>query len=174
MRSNTNILGLILVSLAYTGSAMAATSNGQLTVTGTLVSSLKLTVESAGGTTGGLGTDSATSALGTISKYGVAPTNFTLAQGVSDWTLSSNIGVKVVKGNVTSSDFTLTAALQSAPPSGLTWKVNGSTITNGSAATITSSAAYGSTASYSWNLVASDTAATGAINNAIIFTATSN
>src|SRR6266542_1479445 len=91
--------------VAVSGSAFAATSSGTVTVT--VESSISLTVESAGGTTSGTGTAAATSDLGNISKYGSAPTGFTLPRGASDWTISSTVGVKVDKANLTSLDYTL-------------------------------------------------------------------
>jgi len=169
------ILAIAAVALlAAAGGAGAATSSGTLTVTGTVESSISLTIESAGGTTSGTGTDAATSALGSISKYSAAPTGFTLARGASDWTLSSTVGVKVDKANLTSTDYTLTAQLGSAPASGVTWKLNGSTLSDSAATTLTSTGTYASTGSYSWDLVVADSAAAAAIDNAISFTATSN
>ena len=164
----------LAVLLAAAGSASAATSSGTLTVTGTIESSINLTVESAGGTTSGTGTAAATSALGTISKYGSAPTGFTLARGGSNWTLSSTVGVKVDKANLTSTDYTLTAQLGAAPASGVAWKLNGSTLSDSAATELTASGTYGSTGSYSWDIVFADSAAAAAIDNAISFTATSN
>lgn len=163
-----------LFALGAVGSANAQTSSGTLTVTGTIESSISLTIESAGGTTSGTGTAAATSALGNISKFGAAPTGFTLAQGASNWTLSSTVGVKVEKANLTSTDYTLTAQLGSAPASGVTWKLNGSTLSDSAATTLTSTGTYGSTGSYSWDIVIADSAAAAAIDNAINFTATSN
>lgn len=160
--------------LGMSGVAAASTASGTLTVTGTVESSISLTVESAGGTTSGTGTDSATSALGNISKYGAAPTGFTLARGASNWTLSSTVGVQVNKANLTSTDYTLTAQLGSAPSSGVTWKLNGSTLSDSAATTLTSTGTYGSTGSYSWDIVLADSAAAAAIDNSINFTATSN
>ena len=154
--------------------ASAATSSGTLTVTGTVESAINLTIESAGGTTSGTGTAAATSALGSISKYTSAPTGFTLAQGATDWTLSSTVGVKVDKANLTSTDYTLTADLASAPASGIVWKLNGSTLSDAAATTLTATGTYGSTGSYSWDIVVADSAAAAAIDNAINFTATSN
>jgi hypothetical protein len=163
-----------LFALGAVGSANAQTSSGTLTVTGTIESSISLTIESAGGTTSGTGTAAATSALGNISKFGSAPTGFTLALGASDWTLSSTVGVKVEKANLTSTDYTLTAQLGSAPASGVAWKLNGSTLSDSAATTLTSTGTYGSTGSYSWDIVIADSASAGAIDNAINFTATSN
>jgi len=169
------ILGALAVAaLSAATAAGAATSSGTLTVTGTVESSINLTIESAGGTTSGTGTAAATSALGNISKYGSAPTGFTLARGASNWTLSSTVGVKVDKANLTSTDYTLTAQLGSAPASGIAWKLNGSTLSDSAATTLTSTGTYASTGSYSWDMVVADSAAAAAIDNAINFTATSN
>ncbi|HVR40908.1 MAG TPA: hypothetical protein VMU84_17585 [Thermoanaerobaculia bacterium] len=168
-------VAVVVVSLAFIAAdAMAATSSGTLTVTGTVESSISLTVESAGGTTSGTGTAAATSDLGNISKYGSAPTGFTLARGASNWTISSTVGVKVDKANLTSTDYTLTAQLGSAPASGITWKLNGSTLSDSAATTLTSTGTYASTGSYSWDIVVADSAAAAAIDNSINFTATSN
>ncbi|HET7434055.1 MAG TPA: hypothetical protein VFN10_04995 [Thermoanaerobaculia bacterium] len=162
-----------VVALSATA-AFADTASGTLTVTATVDSSINLTIESAGGTTSGTGTAAATSALGSISKYGSAPTGFTLARGASNWTLSSTVGVQVDKANLTSTDYTLTAQLGSAPASGVTWKLNGSTLSDSAATTLTSTGTYGSTGSYSWDIVVADSAAAAAIDNSVSFTATSN
>jgi len=167
------VLAAAVLILATT-TASADTSSGTLTVTGAVTSSINLTIESAGGTTSGAGTATATSDLGSISKYGSAPTGFTLARGASDWTLSSTVGVQVDKANLTSTDYTLTAQLGSAPASGVVWKLNGSTLSDSAATTLTSTGTYGSTGSYSWDIVVADAAAAAAIDNAINFTATSN
>lgn len=163
-----------LFAVVICNSSFAATTSGTLTVTGTVESSITLAVQSAGGTTSGTGTAAATSALGSISKYGSAPTGFTLARGASNWTLSSTIGVEVDKANLTSTDYTLTAQLGSAPASGVTWKLNGSTLSDSAATTLTSTGTYSSTGSYSWDVVVADSAAAAAIDNSVSFTATSN
>lgn len=168
------LASVVVLSVLSASAASAATSSGTLTVTANVESSIQFTVESAGGTTGGTGTATATSALGSISKYGSAPTGFTLARGASDWTLSATVGVKVVKANLSSTDYTLTAQLNSAPATGVAWKLNGSTLSNASATTLTSTGTYGSTASYSWDIVIADSAAAGSADNVINFTATSN
>jgi predicted secreted protein len=167
-------LVVLAAAILLSTSAFAATSSGTLTVTGTVASSISLTVESAGGTTSGTGTAAATSDLGNISKFGSAPTGFTLARGASNWTLSSTVGVQVVKANLTSTDYTLTAQLGSAPASGVAWKLNGSTLSDSAATTLTSTGTYASTGSYSWDIVVADSASAAAIDNAINFTATSN
>jgi hypothetical protein len=167
-------LAIVSMLVGMSGLANASESSGSLTVTGTIESSISLTIESAGGTTAGTGTEAAVSALGSIAKYGAAPTGFTLARGASNWTLSSTVGVKVEKANLTSTDYTLTAQLGVAPASGVTWKLNGSTLSDSAATTLTSTGTYGSTGSYSWDIVIADSAAAAAIDNVINFTATSN
>jgi hypothetical protein len=163
-----------IITFGFVGSTWAATSSGTLTVTGTIESSISLTVESAGGTTSGTGTAAATSDLGNISKFGSAPTGFTLARGASNWTISSTLGVQVVKANLTSTDYTLTAQLGSAPASGVAWKLNGSTLSDSAATTLTSTGTYASTGSYSWDVVVADSAAAAALDNTINLTASSN
>src|SRR5256885_10083572 len=130
-------VSVAVVMLAFASVASAATSSGTLTVTGTVESSISLTIESAGGTTSGTGTAAATSDLGSISKYGSAPTGFTLARGASNWTISSTVRVQVDKANLTSTDHTLTAQLGSAPASRVTWETDGSTLNVSRATTVT-------------------------------------
>lgn len=167
------MMAVLFGTFAIAGAAMADNAGGTLQVTGSVVSSMSLTIESAGGTSSGTGTSAASTALGNISKYGSAPTGFSLARGASNWTLSATVGVKVAKANLSSSDYTLTADLNSAPATGIVWKLNGTTLST-SASTLTSSGTYGSTSSYSWDIVVADSAATGDIDNIINFTATSN
>lgn len=174
MKKKTGCFTVLAALMIFAANSFAATTSGTLTVTGTLDSSVTLVVQSAGGTTSGTGTAAATSALGSVSKYGSAPTGFTLARGASNWTLSSTVGVQVDKANLTSTDYTLTAQLGSAPASGVAWKLNGSTLSDSAATTLTSTGTYGSTGSYSWDIVVADSAAAAAIDNAIDFTATSN
>src|SRR5947209_5916555 len=72
-------LAAVLAICMCAQNAFAQTASGTLTVTGTISSSLTLLVQNAGGTTSGTGTAAATSALGNISKFGSAPTGFTLS-----------------------------------------------------------------------------------------------
>jgi hypothetical protein len=161
--------------MMFAVAASADTGSGTLEVTGTVQSSINLTIESAGGTTSGTGTSAAVSALSNIAKFSSAPTGYTLARGASNWTLSANVGVKVSKANLTSTDYTLTAQLQSAAATGVVFKLAGSTLSDGSATTLTSTGAYGSTDPYNLEIVVADSAADNtAINNFISFTATSN
>ncbi|MCU1348527.1 MAG: hypothetical protein JWO56_1557 [Acidobacteria bacterium] len=172
-RTFSMMFAVASLTLAAT-SASADTASGTLTVTGTVQSSMTLTIESAGGTLSGAGTSAASTSLGGISKYGSAPTGFTLARGASNWTLSSTTGVKVEKANLVSTDYSLTAQLGTAPATGIAWKLNGSTLSDTAATTLTSTGAYASTGNYSWDIVVADSAAAAAIDNTINLTATSN
>lgn len=169
-----SVLAIFIGVTGLHGIATADTASGTLTVTGTVESSINLTVESAGGTTSGTSTAAATSALGNLAKYGSAPTGFTLARGASNWTLSSTVAIKVDKANQTTTDYTLTAQLGLAPASGVIWKLNGSTLNESQAIVLTSTGTYGSPGGYSWDIVVADSASAAAIDNAINFTATSN
>jgi hypothetical protein len=174
MNIKRTLVAATIATALFSTRSFAANSSGTLTVTATVASSISLTVQSAGGTTSGTGTAAATSAEGTISKFGAAPTGFTMARGASNWTLSSTVGIQVIKANLTSTDYTLTAQLGLAPASGITWKLNGSTLSDSAATTLTSTGAYASTGSYSWDIVIADSASAAAIDNTINYTATSN
>jgi hypothetical protein len=155
--------------------ATSPTSSGSLAVSGTVVSSIAFTVEAAGGSTSGLSTNAASTALGSVSKYGSAPTGFTLTPGSSDWTLSSNVGVKVVKANSASATYALTAQLSGAPATGVSWSLNSVALTAATAGSITSTGTYAATPSYAWTIAVTDAAvATTALDNTINFIATSN
>jgi hypothetical protein len=156
--------------------AMAAeNASGTLTVTGTVASSISLTVESADGTLTLGGTADASTDLGTISKYGAPPTGFTITPGATSWTLTSTngIGVKVVKANLASTVYTLSAKLASAPATGVVWTVGAITATT-TIQTIGSGVDYGSAFPYAWSIVIPDSlAASSAIDNIIQFSAVS-
>jgi hypothetical protein len=168
------VISLLAVPTIAAASGEYSEPTGTLTVTGTVESSISLTIESAGGATSGTGTGAASSALGSISKYSSAPTGFTLARGASDWTLSSTVGVKVVKANLTSESYSLTAQLGSAPASGITWKLGGTTLSDSGTSMLTETGEFGSSLPYAWDIVVADSAAAAPIDNTINFTATAN
>jgi hypothetical protein len=149
------------------------TASATLTVTGTVVSSITMTIESAGGTFTQGGTSAALSDLGSISKFGAIPTGFTRATTGSTWTLSSSIGVKVQKANSISTAYTLNAKLATAPATGVIWTVNAVALTTGIQA-LTAAGSYVGTPSYAWSIQIPDSLATAsAIDNVIQFSAIS-
>jgi hypothetical protein len=165
-----------VVLMAFASLASAAENTATLTVTGTIESTILLTIESAGGSTSGLGSAAASSDLGNIGRFDVnAPAGFTHSKGSGDWTISSSMTVNVEKANLDSANYTLSAQLLSAPATGVAWKLGGSTLSDTLPSTLTGAGVYGSSAaSYDWDIVIADSAAAGSIDNIINFTAVSN
>jgi hypothetical protein len=179
MRPNiAPILAALTLGLTIGLSSVAQaqdTSTGSLTVTGTVASSIGLTIESAGGVFSGGGTAAASSALGNISKNGAAPTGFTRVNTATDSTLSSSVGIKVVQTNGASATYTLTAQLSAAPPTGATWTLGGLTVTAGAPVQLTATGVYAATPTYVWTIRLLDTIANAtSIANTINFAAIAN
>jgi hypothetical protein len=155
--------------------ASATNATGTVAVTATTVASVSLTfvTDGAGITLGGSGTSAATIAFGSVQAYGGSvPANVTKAvNGTTNWSLSTPFDVVVQVANQTSSNYTLTAALQAADATN-TWAL-GATNLSTTPATLTSTGAYGSTA-YTFHLTIPFSEAAGAISNTINFTATAN
>jgi hypothetical protein len=166
---------LVISLVGISGIAAADTASGSLEISGTIESSISLTIEAAPTGATNLGTASAQVALGNAAKYGMsAPAGFTETLQSSSWTLSAPVSVKVVEANSSSESYTLSAQLASAPSSGMTWKINGSAVTDQVAATLTSSGEYGATAQYGMDIVIADDATAGTFDDSFVFTATSN
>jgi hypothetical protein len=166
----------VIGAMALAGVAGAQdTATGTLAVTGTIVSSISLTIDSAGGSgQTGMGTRAATTNLGSVSKFGALPANFTQVRGASSWTLSSSIGVTVVKANSISTAYTLNAKLATAPTAGIAWKVNAFTLNAATDTALTAAGAWGSTPTYAWDIVIQDSVPTAtALDNTIMFDAIS-
>ncbi len=148
------------------------TASGTLTVTGTVESSISLTIDSAGGTFTQGGTDAALTDLGSISKFGALPTSFTRSTTATTWTLASDIGVTVTKANSASTAYTLNAKLSTAPATGVIWSVNNFAINSATVTAMTAAGAWGSTPTYAWTIEIPDALPTAsAIDNVIEFSA---
>jgi hypothetical protein len=163
------------VTLMPAFAAAQDTSSGTLTVTATVESSIGLTFENdaAGVSMSGAGTNAATMALGTISAYNTISTpGVTRTLGASSFTVSSPFGVKVVKANSASSNYTLSAALASADSTN-TWTVNSTALTTTSQ-TLGSTYGYGSAIAHTVYLTVPFSASTGAISKVLNFTAVAN
>ncbi len=172
------MMGCFVVAVLAVPTFAMAVENaaGTLTVTGTVASSISLTVESTDGTCTLCGTADASLDLGTLSKFGTPPANFTITPGATSWTLTSinGIGVKVVKANLASTAYTLSAKLGSVPAGSSVWTVGPITANATTIQTIGSGVAYGSTFSYGWSIVIPDATSAGtAIDNVIQFSAVS-
>ena len=168
---------MVLAGVLSIPSVTAAqdSSSGSLTVTATVESSIALTFESdaAGVALTNAGTSAATMALGTISAYEtIATPGITRSVTATDFTVSSPFGVKVVKANSASADYTLTAALGAADATN-TWKINAVTLTAVSQQ-VGNDYSYGSAVPHTMSLTVPVGAAAGAINKVINFAATAN
>jgi hypothetical protein len=167
--------GGALGGTAQSGGGTPIYASGTLTVTGTIESSIELTIAGVGGAeASGLNTNSATVGLGSISKYGTVPTSFTRTTSSTDYTITGEVSVMVNKANLTSTDYTLSAQLSSAPATGVTWKLASNTLNETSPTTLTSTGTWGSAVPFAWDLVIADSAAPGSIANDINFTAFAN
>jgi hypothetical protein len=168
---------MVLAFATLVSSPVFATSaSGTIAVTATVGSSVSLTfaTDASGITLVGTGTSAATIAFGSVQAYGgVVPANVTkTVNGTTNWTLSTPFDVVVQVANQTSSNYTLTAQLNTADAVN-TWKIGATTITSASAASLTVTGAYGTTP-YTLNLTIPFSAAAGAISNTINFVATAN
>ena len=173
---NKVTIGCLLVAVLAVPAFVQAqdTASGTLTVTGTVVSSINLTIESAGGSFSGAGTSGAATDLGSISKFGALPTNFTRATTANTWTLASSVGVLVEKANSASTAYTLNAKLSSAPATGVVWKVNALTLNASTVTAMTAAGAWGTSPTYAWSIQIPDSLPTAsAIDNVIEFSAIS-
>ena len=170
-------VAMVAASLLTVPTFVAAqdTASGTLTVTATVESSIGLTFENdaAGVALAGAGTNAATMALGTISAYETISTpGVTRTTAAADFTVSSPFGVKVVKANTSSANYTLAAALGSADATN-TWKINATTLTT-SNQSLGATYSYGSAVPHTMYLTVPFSASTGAISKVLNFTATAN
>jgi hypothetical protein len=173
---NKGIIGCIIAAALAVPTFVSAqdTASGTLTVTGTVESSISLTIDSAGGTFTGAGTSTASSDLGSISKFGALPTAFTRTTTPTTWTLASSIGVTVVKANSISTAYTLNAKLATAPATSVIWQVHAKTLNAATVTALTAAGVWGSTPTYVWTIEIPDSLPTGsAIDNVVQFSAIS-
>jgi hypothetical protein len=169
------------VLLAITGMAIlaplatATSATGSIAVTATTVASISLTFVSDGSgiSLGSSGTSAVTVAFGSVQAYGGSvPGGVTqTVNGTTNWSLSTPIDVVIQVANQSSSNYTLTAAIQNADSTN-TWQLGATSLTT-TPATLTSTGAYGNTA-YTYKLTIPFSEAAGAISNTINFTATAN
>ena len=166
---------LITIGIATLPTARATTATGTVAVTATTVGSVSLTFASdgAGIALGSSGSSAVSVAFGSVQAYGgTVPSGVTkTVNGSTDWSLSTPIDVVVQVANQTSTDYTLTAALQTADATN-TWLIGSTSLTT-TAATLTSSGSYGSTA-YTLKLTIPFSEAAGGISNTVNFVATAN
>jgi hypothetical protein len=175
MRKRVYLAALALILLPLSQMAFATSVAGTVAVTATVTGSMSITftTDASGITLGGSGTASAIIAFGSVQAYGGSvPTGVTETVTPPNWTLSTPFDVNVQVANLTSSNYTLTAQLQTSDTTN-TWVLNSTTITNGTPATLTSTGTYGLTA-YTLHLTIPFSEAAGSISNTLNFVATAN
>jgi hypothetical protein len=179
--------GIILAAAMVLGFDAAAradslTSGGTLQLSGEVDASIVMKFHqhiSGGGfsITDGDGTSAATTDMTTTSMYStpdgpIADANFTKTTQSDGYTLTGTFDYQVDVANQTTSNFTLTANLQSSDSA--TWKLGTNTIVNGSDTTLTSIGTYALRTPVTLSVKFPKTMAAGAVGNTINFKLTAN
>lgn len=100
-----------------------------VTVPAVLPASIDLTflTVGTGRTITGSGTGTGSLDFGTVSLYGPLPTNVTRSTTATNYTLTTNVGVRVTKSGESSTTYTFRARIVTA--SSFTWRVNNTNMT---------------------------------------------
>ena len=183
MRRELLIRYLVAMAMLMGPSLFAQTANG--TINATLINksgiSIVFDTDPGGVGLGSSGSSAASANLGTVSAFG------TLSAGVTRPTVTAGsyvvqtlFDVQVISGGLASPNYTLTAQLAAAAPTGLTYAVDAVTLTTGSQ-TVQANGAYNTDVQHALKMTVS-TAAPGSggpavgtpLSTTINFTATSN
>jgi hypothetical protein len=158
-------------------SAQGQTSSGTLTVTATVQSSISLTfaTDTNGVALTGSGTNVATLGFGTVSRYISPPVKVTETIGTINFTVSTPFDVEVVKSNITSANYALTAQVQTAD-SVNTWMIDTFPLAIAPTAptSLTVTGVYGTNVLHTLYLTIPFSAGASIISNSINFVATAN
>jgi hypothetical protein len=186
MLSNGKSIRILAMTALLLGSLSAL---AQTTATGvinaTLINkngiSLQFDTDAAGVTLGAAGTSAASANFGVVSAFGPLSAGVTRPSvTAANFTVRTIFDVQVVQGGGASANYTLTANLAAAAPTGFNYMVDAITLTTG-AQTIQSNGTYNNDVAHNLDLVIA-TAAPGAggpavgtpITATINFTATAN
>lgn len=184
MKKQRAIRNLAVIALLLSSAAVwAQTTTG--VINGTLVNkngiALVFDTDPGGVALGASGTSAASVNFGTISAFGpLSPGVTRPSVTAGTFTVQTLFDVNVTQGGLTSANYTLTANLAAAAPTGFSYQVDAVTLTT-VAQTIQTNGAYGTDVAHNLNLVVS-TAAPGSggpavgtpITATINFTATAN
>jgi hypothetical protein len=167
---------LFFALICGTGTATATSASATMAVSVTVSSSVSfvLQTDASGLALTNSGASAVTAPFGTMSAYGGSvPVGVTrTVNAPTDWKISTPFDVVVQVANQSSSNFTLTAQLQSSDSTN-TWQITSTTVTSASAATLTSTGAYGTTV-FTLHLTIPFSESAGTISNTINFVATAN
>jgi hypothetical protein len=180
MSNKTNLLAALIAGLFLMpglASAQRQTSSGTLTVTANLVSSISLTfcTDTNGVALTGSDTNTATLNFGNVSQFSSPPSKVTQTIAATSFTVSTPFGIEVVKSNVTSANYTLTAEVQTADAINA-WMIDTFplTIVPAAATSLTVTGVYGTSVVHTLYLTIPFSAGAAVISNSINFVATAN
>jgi hypothetical protein len=178
------LAALLCTFVASAALAQNPTATGTINATLINSSGLAIAFDSASGgvSLGASGSSAATLNFGTISAYGTVPAGVTrTGPSGGSFTVSTPFNIKVTMGGLNNSpNYTLTAQLAAAAPTGLTYKVDAVTLTTGSQ-TVQTNGTYGSDVPHTLYLQALTASPSGGgpavgsqLTGTINFVATSN
>jgi hypothetical protein len=158
-------------------SAQGQTSSGTLTVTAEVLSSISITfvTDPNGVTLTGSGTNVATLNFGSISQFTSPPSKVTETIDATSFTVSTPFDVSVVKSNVTSANYALTAEVQTADAVNA-WMIDTFplTVVPAAATSLTVTGVYGTNVVHTLFLTIPFSEGATSISNSINFVATAN
>lgn len=174
-----SIAGLLVCLFLMPGlaSAQGQTSSGTLAVSAELQSSITLSfVSDANGVSlTGSGTNAASLGFGSVSRFTSPPAHVTQVNGATSFTVSTPFDVLVLKSNVTSANYALSAQLQTVDATN-SWTIDTFVVaTNPTAPTsLTVTGVYASNVPHTLILTIPYSEGTATISNSINFLATAN
>ncbi|HXB21760.1 MAG TPA: hypothetical protein VNV88_10280 [Candidatus Solibacter sp.] len=175
---------LALIALLISGTALfAQTATGTINTTLVNKNGITLVFDTAPGgvTLGNSGTSAASANFGIISAFGPLAAGVTRPSvGPATFNVQTIFDVNVIEGGLTSANYTLTANLAAAAPTGMSYKIDAVALTT-AAQTITTNGTYNADVAHNLGLVVSMSAPGSGgplvgfpISATINFTATAN
>jgi len=158
-------------------SAQGQTSSGVLTVQAELTSSISMSFvsDTNGVALTGTGLNIATLDFGSVSQFSVPPTTITQTATSTTFTVGTPFDVSVLKSNVTSANYTLSAQLQTLDAVNV-WAIDTVTVATAPATptAVTVTGAYATNALHTLTVTMPFSEAAGTVTNTINFLATAN
>jgi hypothetical protein len=152
------------------------TSSGALTVQAEIASSISMSFVSDGSGVSLTGTGTAaTLDFGNVSQFSTPASTITQVNGSTSFTLSTPFDVSVLKSNVTSTNYTLSAQLATIDAVNV-WAIDTVTVPTAPStpSTVTATGAYTTNAVHTLTVTIPYSEAAGTITNTINFVATAN
>jgi hypothetical protein len=176
------LLGFLFV-LAAMQSAKAQ-KTAQLTVSLTVTPSIQLVFQNSSsvGSPGycpltNAGTNNVGLDLGSAWILGIQSSpcaGYSSLNGGLAYQVSSGYNVVVTKANSSSASYTLSAAISSAPPSGVTWLINNNALSNTAYTTLSTAGSYGAANAQTLQAQVVWSAAAGTLQETVTYLATAN